>query len=190
MKTKTPGDTPLSDTEREILTKLFNAGAARVKEDDEYWIHGDDETISYCYKCAKKECTKLLKDNPKGSYIVSGGWGNEGDSTPFCETCGKRLSNSFTNFACEQEVEHYTKNGFDIKCKEHCCDMAKVIDARGWEPWKKRIYEHKYQQNDYLEYYANLNTLCRTILRQLQKNKKTHKQTRKQSRKPAYPSIT
>jgi hypothetical protein len=166
--TEVEGDAlPLSDSDRERLEVLFNAGAARVEEAPEHWIHGDDEGTSYCPECAAKKLAELLVAEPDADYCVDGGWGVEGDTTPFCETCGKRLSNSFTNYACEEEVDHYLANGFDAKDNEHCMDLSKVIASRGWQPWEGRVYEREYQRVDDLQYFSNLRKLCRQILAQL-----------------------
>lgn len=65
------------------------------KSDNIYWItgRGYDQSLSYCYNCARKEVEALNQEIGKGyeKYIVDGGWGVEDEHPCFCEKCGKPL---------------------------------------------------------------------------------------------------
>lgn len=65
------------------------------KSDYIYWItgRGYDQSLSYCYNCARKEVEALNQEIGKGyeEYIVDGGWGVEDEHPCFCEKCGKPL---------------------------------------------------------------------------------------------------
>jgi hypothetical protein len=155
-----------SEKDREKLYKLFTEGSANIKIKPEYWAHGGDEGFSYCYECCEKEVIRLQKLDPenKDDYCVDGGWGTEGDSIAYCETCGHLLENSLTDCGAEDEVRHFLGYGFDPKSENDCHSMGLVIDARGWEPWKDRIYRDEVEKKNDLEYYEKLNQLCIKIL--------------------------
>jgi hypothetical protein len=157
---------PLSEAEREQLTQLFDAGAARMPADDEHWIHGSDEGLSYCYECAKKKLAALLEKEPNADYSVDGGWRMESDSTPFCESCHKLLSACLTEYGCESEVDHFTTYGFDPKADDDCRAMSEVINAMGWEA-HDFPHEAEYKKRSRAEYFAQLHALCRSILDKL-----------------------
>lgn len=69
------------------------------KSDNVYWITGRDydQSLLYCYGCARKEVEALNKrlDNGDGKYIVVGGWGAGEDHPCFCEKCMRPLSFDF-----------------------------------------------------------------------------------------------
>ena len=131
------------------------------------WIHDADEGLSYCYDCCSKEVERMLKENPKGEYCVDGGWGVEGDSTPFCEICGKLLENSLTGCGCRTEVEHFLENGFDPLSDDDCRAMSEVINGREWEPWENKHYRDQYEKDRDLDYFKDLHKLCKIILKNL-----------------------
>lgn len=157
-----PGSPRLSEADRSRLDALFLAGWEKTPADDEHWIHGVsedyDEGLSYCYECAEKEIEKLQKEKPEGEWILDGGWGSEGDSTPFCEQCGKLLSNTLTAYGCEEEVDHFLRDGFDPKSDDDCRSMYEVISALGWDAGEIEKYR---------EYVDRLHTLGRAILSKL-----------------------
>jgi len=160
----------IPEFDRGKLETLFNAGASRVPSEPEHWIHNADEGLSYCYECCEKEVKRLLKENPKGEYCVDGGWGTDGDSTPFCEICHKLLENTLTDYGCEAEVEHFMDNGFDPNSDDDCRAMSEVIGGRGWEPLQDLIYRDKYEEKSALQYFTDLHKLCKSILMQLNTN--------------------
>ena len=151
----------ISKSDQKKLETLFNAGAEKVESETEHWISGADESLSYCYDCAFKEVEQLLKKNPSGEYIVDGGWGIEGDSTPFCEICDKLLENTLTDYGCESEVDHFLDHGFDPKSDDDCRAMSEVISSKAWEPC----------ENEDIEYFDNLYKLCERILEAILKSK-------------------
>lgn len=110
---------------------LISACADQYETEPEHWIHGWDEGLSFCYECAEKKVAELLKEEPKADYLVDGGWGSEGDSQAFCETCHTALANSFTTFAAEQDLDHFEAVGFNIKSPDDCYALTQVIYAIG-----------------------------------------------------------
>lgn len=157
----------LTEAQRDFLKQFLRRRAARVKTEPEHWISGsDDEATPYCYACAKKKVAELLKAEPDADYRVGGGYGSEGDGTPFCEGCGKRLETSFTDYACESEVDHFMAHGFNPKYAHDCLSMSEVIDARGWEPWAGRVWQahEEWERQKDEEYFGDLHQLCREIL--------------------------
>lgn len=119
------------------LEKQFRAiiepMAARHETKPEHWVHGWDEGFSFCFECAGKKVAELLKDEPDGDYCVDGGWGFEGDSQAFCETCEHPLDNSFTDYACESELDHFEEYGFDASDPSDCYSMDNILGAQLWE---------------------------------------------------------
>jgi hypothetical protein len=160
------GSALLSESEREQLDALFNAGAARMPAADEHWIHGYDESLSYCYKCANKELATLLEKEPNADYSVDGGWRMESDSTPFCESCAKLLDACLTSYGCEAELDHFTTYGFDPKSDDDCRAMSEVINSMGWEA-HDFPHEEEHKKRSRAERFAQLYALCRAILDQL-----------------------
>jgi hypothetical protein len=160
------GSAPLSESEREQVEALFNAGAARMTADDEHWIHGHDEGLSYCYECATKKVAELLEKEPSADYCVDGGWRSESDSTPFCESCSKLLDASLTEYGCEAELDQFTTYGFDPKSDDDCRAMSEVINAMGWEV-HDLPHEAEYKKRSRAERFAQLYALCRSILDKL-----------------------
>lgn len=158
----------IDETDREKLEKFFDEGAARVSSEPEYWIYGADEGLSYCLECCEKEVRRLSKENPKEEYFVDGGWGTEGDSTPYCKDCGKLLENTLTACGCGDEVEHFLLYGFDVKSDDDRRAMSGVIDACQWEPFPGQRYRDEYAKKSTLDYFDDLHKLCRKILNDIE----------------------
>ena len=155
----------ISWADQEKLEALFDAGAARIPSEPEYWINGADGGVSYCFDCCELQVAKLLREDPDGVYEVDGGWewGLEGDYTPFCESCGKLLENSLTDGGCKDEVDHFLLNGFDPKSDDDCRAMSEVISSMGWELWD--YYSTEYKKQCAVEYFDKLHKLCERILK-------------------------
>lgn len=163
------GSVYLSDTEKARLESAFLHGAVKVEVLPEHWVHGSDEGLSWCYECAKKEVEKLRKESPNEEFLVDGGWGIEGDSTPFCEGCGAMLSNSYTQYACETEVDHFLENGFSLESGSDCYSMSRVVSSSGWGPYRDDMCCEPYRRNALREYYEQLQSLGRSIVAKLDK---------------------
>ncbi|MEA1885069.1 MAG: hypothetical protein U9N62_11205 [Thermotogota bacterium] len=150
----------ISEKDQEKLFKMFEDGAQGIKVAllPEHWAHGGDEGLSYCLKCCKKEVAQLRKEDPenKDDYYVDGGWGTEGDSIAFCETCEALLDNSLTDYGSEEEVRHFLEHGFDVNNEYDCYSMTRVICGHGWRPWDDK-------ESD-LNFYEDLHKLCKRIL--------------------------
>ena len=149
----------ISKQNRAWVEKIFSEVSECVEEWPEYWIGGsDDQSLSFCFECAEKEVRRLSEKFPNDEFFLDGGWGIAGDSTPFCETCKKRLENEFTTTACEEEVEHFLEYGFDIDSGDDCLSMDKIISSAGWEPLP---------DDKDIDFYNSLHRLCRSILSEL-----------------------
>ena len=71
-----------------------------------YWLGSDTMGQSeevYCHACAKEKRT--------GDQFVDGGWSGESDSQRQCDECGKELRCSPTDYAADQELEHWEQHG-------------------------------------------------------------------------------
>lgn len=113
------------------LQDLISPCAAKFETVPEHWIHGWDEGLSFCFECAGKKVAELLAAEPDEDYLVDGGWGSEGDSQAFCETCNRALDNSFTDYAAEQEISYIEENGFDIDDPADCHGLLECTHALG-----------------------------------------------------------
>jgi len=158
-----PAATWLSDAEKKRLEEMFGAGAGKVKTKDEHWIHGWNEGVSFCYECCEKKVAELLAAEPGADYSRDGGWGTEGDSLEFCETCGHRLFNTPTQYCCESELDHFEQHGFDPANDDDCYSMDAVVSSSGWGPHED-LPGSDYERHVRHEYYTRLYQFGRKIL--------------------------
>lgn len=113
------------------LQDLISPCATKYNAVPEYWIHGWDEGLSFCRECAEKKVAELLSAEPDEDYIVDGGWGSEGDSEAFCETCERALDNSFTDYAAATALDYFEQDGFDPNDPGDCHALLECIYALG-----------------------------------------------------------
>ena len=116
----------------ELIGELIRPAARKYKTKKEFWISGTDESLSYCATCGNKKVSKLKKLHPENDYSLDGGYGVDGDNQPFCETCGVALENSFTDYACEYELDHFESFGFDVTSPGDCYSLCNIFDSQGW----------------------------------------------------------
>jgi hypothetical protein len=96
------------------LKNLIDPLANRAKLKPMHWIHGSDQGLSFCLNCAEKKVKELrAKATPeqRDEIFVDGGWSTEEDSQQFCDTCHCALECSFTDYAVEEELDHFSKAG-------------------------------------------------------------------------------
>jgi len=163
----------LTEKEQEKLDDFFRDGAEDIEIEPEYWVHGEYEGQSFCYDCCMKKVAWFQAGDLENAdeYCIDGGCGNsEGDSIPYCETCGKLLGNTLTDYGCEEEVNNFLECGFRIKSPEDCYAMERVIGSRGWEIWEERTYRNKDDKERDIKYYEKLEILCKRILNDIEKN--------------------
>lgn len=86
----------LSPEESELIQRHLLVLASNVECKSVHWVHGSDESLSYCYDCAKSRVDSLLKEDPEGGYLVDGGWESYEDGPSHCEECGVDLECSLT----------------------------------------------------------------------------------------------
>lgn len=151
----------LTDKQCSHLERLFNRMGAKVETWPEHWISGNDydESLSYCYGCAKKEVATLGDE-----YTIAGGYRIESDDLPTCEKCERRLEASLTDWGCKDLVDGYLGYGFNPKSPDQCLDMAEVITSTGWS-------ELSISKKDQSAYFNDLHELGRKILEQLKPKK-------------------
>lgn len=113
------------------LQTLIAPCAAKYEVVPEHWIHDWDEDLSFCFECAEKKVAELLAEEPDGDYMVDGGWGCEGDSQAFCETCQCALDNSYTEYAVKQELNHFEKYDFNLESPDDCHAVLECTHAIG-----------------------------------------------------------
>ena len=157
----------ISKIEQQKLERFFLNGASEVEEVPEYWAHGDDGSLSYCYDCCKKKVKLLRKADPKNKdeYFVDGGWDWENDSIPFCESCGALLSCSLTDYGSEEEVDCLLEHGFNLDEKMDYYSMDMVIGCHGWRPMTEEFYSRNAGKRERdMAFYEKLHKLCKRIL--------------------------
>jgi hypothetical protein len=122
---------------RQTIEDLVAPYAGRFKIKPEHWIHSEkgnsEEQYSYCKKCAEKEIRRLSKKYPEDKFELDGGWNTEGDGRPYCETCHAPLANSYTNYACEMECEHFEECPIDFKNPDSAEAWYSVLASEGWD---------------------------------------------------------
>lgn len=127
----------------DLIKSMICDKAAQIETRPEYWINEDVASESWCRDCGEKRIQELLKDDPKGEYHLSGGYRSENDSQTFCNGCGARLDNSFTDYCCEEELEHFQSHGFDIKSTDDCYSLYEVLSASLWSGGKNSAALHR-----------------------------------------------
>lgn len=129
-----------ADVEAEGLDHHTAAGVttaeSKISAVPEHWIGGSDEGLSYCRPCGEKEIKKLEAKNPGEEYTLDGGYRTEGDGQAFCETCQCYLDNSFTDYACGSELDHFDQYGFDVNSPSDCHSFQNILLASLWKGGK------------------------------------------------------
>lgn len=91
---------------------------------DPYWLSNDDSGCTYCRKCAME----ALKANPGAE--LDGGFHCECDSCQHCETCGKLLDYTLTNYGASGEIDHFSKIRFRVPLdRDEAYHIARMLGA-------------------------------------------------------------
>lgn len=98
-------------TSHNVLLWSIDA-ANKEKVEPLYWIETPKQSSDedYCRKCADKKLVEIIAERGGNGTdcFVDGGWsGHEADGPRFCEMCGVALEVSYTDYAVEQELEHF-----------------------------------------------------------------------------------
>jgi len=168
---------PLNENEQNRLDDYLRAQLDKAELEDLHWVHGDDDAVPYCYECAVKKVEEIKSREPERDVCVDGGWGTEEDGPESCDTCGKPLDCSFTDYGSESEIDHFIENGFDHKNAYDCWSLETAISSRGWEVWADRTYRNNAKKEEDYNYFEKLHRLCRKILSQLDEDKDYDKDT-------------
>lgn len=151
----------ISKKNQDKLYKMFENGCKDIEIENEYWVCGGDESLSYCYDCCVKRVNQLKEEDPTNADEVDvGGGGNdsESDSIAFCCTCDKLLENSLTYYGAKEELDHFLEYGFSSDSESDCYSMMLVVNSFGWRPWTKNVSKENEKR------YEKLHLLCRKIL--------------------------
>ena len=87
-----------------VVLLVLNAHAGSLDVPFPHWIGGDDadQGPSYCRSCAEAEVAA-----GRAEY-VDGGWQQENDGCCHCETCGRLLEYTLTEYGASEEIDHYS----------------------------------------------------------------------------------
>lgn len=156
---------PLKYEEQQCLQLYFEEGHRQIETFPEYWVHGWDESLSFCLECCEKQVAELLQGEPGAEYCIYGGWGGECDSTPFCDSCQKMLQGYLTKYGAEEELSHFEQYGFHYGNDDRRA-MWEVVESIGWRPANEWIAWRKWRQVpiESSELHVRLHQLCRPIL--------------------------
>ncbi|NWC11970.1 hypothetical protein HX776_24600 [Pseudomonas agarici] len=82
---------------------VLSAHASSLDVPFPHWIGGADadQGPSYCRPCAEAEVAA-----GRAEY-VDGGWHQENDGCCHCETCGRLLEYTLTEYGASEELDHY-----------------------------------------------------------------------------------
>ena len=112
------------------LRKFIDA-APEIPVEPSYWINGASDGELYCYDHAVAECDRLTSEEPEQDFEVDGGVDMEDDSQGFCAICGITLGTCFSYDACESELEHFEKYGFDLSSRSDLYSAEQILSAQG-----------------------------------------------------------
>jgi len=128
-----PVDIAAEGVTQDLIKGLVYSTSLRLKQQDQHWIHGADEGLSWCRKCAEKEISRLKALNPDADICLDGGWDTEEDGPQFCEGCEVSLSCSYTDYGAEQDLQHYEEYGFNPKEPSDCESLCRILGASLWD---------------------------------------------------------
>jgi len=150
----------INEKDKKKLIDFFEVQSADLESQPEYWINGADEGLSYCLECCEKEVRQLRKAWPEGEFFVDGGsYSAEGESISSCMQCGELLENSLTSGGCEEEIDYFFEDGFDIDSELDCYTMLLIIESAGWEPSNNEKAGKEYFRKFYI--------VCERILKKI-----------------------
>lgn len=112
----------------EALLALVTPLAEQCIVKNGYWLTDDPACLNYCAEHIDAAAAERGMER-------DGGWSWEHDGSIFCETCGVRLEGSFTDYACEQEMDVLLETGIttadDAWVYERICGCA-LMDEELW----------------------------------------------------------
>lgn len=90
------------------LVLTLDRYAASVEPPPPWWLSGGDAdpSIVYCRGCVEK----AVAQNPDAE--IDGGFTCEEDGCQHCETCGRLLSYTLTDYGAREEIDHYSRVRF------------------------------------------------------------------------------
>ncbi len=115
-----------ADTIRELQAYIAEHASGASEELACYWFDGDfhDACQDFCRSCAEALVAEKYAADPKRfeelygdeceddearcRAVIDGGFGSDHDSSPYCETCGAKLSGLLTEYGADQELAALT----------------------------------------------------------------------------------
>lgn len=94
-----------------------------------HWFNHDPSCENFCPPCARKRLRKLRAEKP-GWFVddsIDGGWDTDHDSQPHCDTCGRMLRGTLTDYGMEQELDHFRREGVSAKNADDCYSLYAVL---------------------------------------------------------------
>lgn len=89
-----------------------------IKAPPPYWREGDEN--EYCRPCFDK---LFSSDEREGGYCA------ERDGCTHCETCGKILAYTLTDYGAEEELDYYEDAEWDWNDPDDCYHVAAMLGA-------------------------------------------------------------
>lgn len=104
----------------------------QIHYENPYWFTEDSDNV-YCHKCAKKK----LRENQ--GWQLDGGFDYEEDGQIFCESCGRPLECTLTDYGAKEELKYFEESGFDA---DSDLDKYTAVNISGGIPLshQKRLY--------------------------------------------------
>ncbi len=97
------------------FVELLRKKAKGISPPNPWWIAGgDDEATDYCRPCAEKALVAAkdgLTSEEAENLTLAGGYVGEEDSRAHCESCGKLLDYTLTNYGVDSELDHFEREG-------------------------------------------------------------------------------
>ena len=101
-----------------------------------HWLGGDeaDQGLSYCYECAEKAVSA-----GDGEY-VDGGWQQDSDGCCHCETCGRLLDYTLTDYGVTEELSHFRAARLRGELHpEAAYHLARILEQHDEHPEVKQL---------------------------------------------------
>lgn len=109
-----------------------------------HWIGGTgdvkrfpyDGATDFCRECAEAAIAEFYEEHPdqrgdeddEPTLFLDGGWNTEHDSPPYCEVCGDALDGSLTEYAVDQELEHFEEHPADLDYPGEWAVLANALE--------------------------------------------------------------
>lgn len=91
-----------------------------------------DQGPSYCRECCNALVEKGNSEHPDHEYLRDGGWGYVADGTECCDTCGKQLRCTLSDYGVDSELDNWEDSRLRLRGKRatyQAFDLLNVLES-------------------------------------------------------------